>query len=342
MRYIGSKTALLGEIASAVKEIAPKATNFTDLFAGTGSVGEFFKPSFDVVSNDILYFCYVINAARIQLSETPGFEDLSRKLGKSPIDFLNELEADPKTASDADFILTAFSPAGETKRMYLTPENALQIDRVRQTLEVWSSTKQITQEEYLYLLASLVESIPSYSNIAGTYGAYLKHWDSRALKRFQIQGIQVQKGGKRNVVFNRDASELITELSGEVLYLDTPYNGRQYSSNYHLLETVARYDSPELRGKTGTRNDQAGKSDFCSKSKVYGAFEAMFQKASFDHIVVSYSSEGLLSEEELVDLLKKHGSTKSLVVRKIPYRRYKRVANDEREHVLEYVFAVSK
>lgn len=342
MRYIGSKTALLGEIASAVKEIAPKATNFTDLFAGTGSVGEFFKPTFDVVSNDILYFCYVINAARIQQSETPGFVDLSRKLGKSPIDFLNELQADLKTASEADFILNAFSPAGESKRMYLTPENALQIDRVRQTLEDWSSTKQITQQEYLYLLASVVESIPSYSNIAGTYGAYLKHWDSRALKPFQIQGIQVQKGGKRNVVYNRDASELIAEISGEVLYLDTPYNGRQYSSNYHLLETVARYDSPELRGKTGTRNDQAGKSDFCSKSKVYGAFESMFQKAAFDHIVVSYSSEGLLSEDELVDLLKKHGSTKSLVVRKIPYRRYKRVANDERGHVLEYVFAVSK
>lgn len=342
MRYIGSKTALLGEIASTITKIAPKATHLTDLFAGTGSVGQFFKPSFDVVSNDILYFCYVINSARIQLAETPGFEDLSKKLGKGPIDFLNQLEADPKSASESDFTLNAFSPAGVAKRMYLTTKNALQIDRARQTIEDWSSTMQITQQEYLYLLASLVESIPSYSNTAGTYGAYLKQWDSRSLKRFQIQGIQVQKGGKRNVVYNRDASELITELSGEVLYLDTPYNGRQYSSNYHLLETVARYDSPELRGKTGTRSDQAGKSDFCSTSKVYNAFEAIFQNAAFDHIVVSYSSEGLLSEDELVALLKKHGSSKSLVVRKIPYRRYKRVANDEREHVLEYVFAVSK
>lgn len=342
MRYIGSKTNLLGEIAKVVNRLSGNVSNITDLFAGTGSVGEHFKPTHKIVSNDLLYFCYVLNAAKLANNAEPRFEELSKILGSQPLDFLNNLNPLVSDADGKDFAYLEYSPAGPAGRNYLSPSNALKVDRIRQTIEQWSQTDLISEAEKNYLIASLIDAVPSYSNIAGTYGAFLKHWDARALKELRLQPIKIAEGKFANQVFNEDSNSLIKRLSGDVLYLDTPYNGRQYSSNYHLLETVARYDYPLLRGKTGTRQDESGKSQYCSKVSVRSAFRSLFEDADFKHILVSYSSEGLLAEEELVELLVEFGNEASLILERIPYRRYKRLANDEREHVMEYLLAVSR
>ena len=102
--------------------------------------------------------------------------------------------------------------------------------------------KLINENEYFYLLSSLIESIPFVSNIAGTYGAYLKHWDKRALKKLELVKLDVVENHKKNKCFNVDANELIHKISGDILYIDPPYNSRQYVPNYHILQTVAKYD----------------------------------------------------------------------------------------------------
>lgn len=342
MRYIGSKTNLLDEITQVVGRLSGPVSDITDLFAGTGSVGEHFKTTHKVVSNDILYFCYVLNSAKLENNAQPTFRTLSKDLGVNPLEYLNNLKPSESDASERDFVYSEFSPAGSVGRGYLTPGNALKIDKIRQQIEQWSQAELVSHAEKNYLVAALIDSIPSFSNIAGTYGAYLKHWDTRALKEFRIEPLRIREGKHENQVFNEDSNNLIKRLTGDVLYLDTPYNGRQYSSNYHLLETVARYDYPALRGKTGTRQDETGKSQYCSKVSVRTAFQSLFNDADFRHIVVSYSSEGLLTEEELVGLLLEFGSESSLIIERIPYRRYKRLASDEREHVMEYLLAVSR
>ena len=107
-----------------------------------------------------------------------------------------------------------------------------------------NSQKCLPQYLYYYLLASLLEGIPFVSNITGTYGAYLKEWDRRALKKFELIRLNVIDNNCDNECYNTDSNKLIEQISGDILYLDPPYNERQYLPNYHLLETIAKYDNP--------------------------------------------------------------------------------------------------
>lgn len=341
MRYIGSKQFLLKEIRNLVEEQAPDSKIFCDLFAGTGVVGREFKSTHKLVSNDILHFAFVLNVAYNGLKGRPEFTKLKGKLRQSPIDFLNELQVSGEDVGPRDFMTLSYSPSGHSGRQYLTSANALLIDRMRQQISDWLNEGLIDYDEFHYLLACLIEEVPSVSNTTGTYGAYLKHWDSRSQKRLKLQHLAVTPTDHTNKVFNQDANLLIKQVTGDVLYLDTPYNGRQYSSNYHLLESLSLYDSPELKGVTGIRTDKAGESRYCRRSTVFGAFEELLSDADFGTIVISYSSDGLLTEEQLMELMIKYGREETLKFRKIPYRRYKRTANDGR-NVLEYLVAVTR
>ena len=341
MRYIGSKSNLVSQIRSAVSEISPRARSLCDLFAGTGAVGREFKQSHQLVCNDILYFSFVMNAAYNGLQSTPRLVGLRSELGVDPIEFLNNLNVAKEGVSDVDFMTISYSPAGPDKRQYLSIENALSIDRIRQYIAQWLEVGLIDSGEFHYLLAMLLESVPSFSNTTGTYGAFLKNSDKRALRPFRLEPIEIQATQFHNQIHNRDADSLIREISGDVLYLDTPYNSRQYSSNYHLLESLARYDYPVLRGKTGTRVDNIGSSNYCKKGLVYQSFDQLLSSADFGAVLMSYSSDGLLDEEQLTELMRNHGKSSTLVFQKIPYRRYKRRSGDIR-NVTEYLIGVQR
>lgn len=103
-------------------------------------------------------------------------------------------------------------------------------------------------------MGSLLNSIDKYANTASVYGAYLKKLKKSALKEMELVALPIMQGNVECKVYNEDISELIKNVSGDILYLDPPYNARQYCSNYHLLETIARYDNPEIKGKTGLRD----------------------------------------------------------------------------------------
>jgi adenine-specific DNA-methyltransferase len=341
MRYIGSKINLISDIRSIVNHQAPRSKIFCDLFAGTGVVGREFKASHQIISNDILHFAYVLNVAYNGLSSKPGFSKLVKKLHHDPISYLNKISICEDQVTEEDFMTISYSPAGAADRKYLTVSNALKIDRIRQTIAQWFVNDDISEDEFFYLLASLIEKVPSVSNTTGTYGAFLKNWDTRSYKPLIIDHLYIQESQYQNKVFNLNANDLIHRISGDVLYLDTPYNARQYSSNYHLLETLARYDKPELKGLTGLRADKTGESSYCRKNSVYQSFDDLLGNADFKSIVISYSSDGILSEEQLIEIMSKHGNEKTLNMKKLPYRRYKRVADDER-NVLEYLFAIDK
>lgn len=341
MRYIGSKASLISEIRATVSAEAPSSVVFCDMFAGTGIVGREFKSSHQVISNDILYFAFVINAAYIGLPDKPTFAKLIKNIKQDPIDFLNSISVNESEVNEEDFMAISYSPMGKECRQYLTIDNALKIDRIRQTINYWLNSDQITQSEFYYFLAALIESVPAVSNTTGTYGAFLKHWDKRALKPLKLCHLQILKSTRDNLVFHRDANELVNLVKGDILYLDTPYNGRQYSSNYHLLESLALYDQPELQGVTGTRVDNSGHSAYCRKSSVFSSYDHLLSNANFKTIVISYSNDGILSEEQLIEMTKKYGRPETFSIRKMPYRRYKRTANDGRS-VVEYLIAITK
>lgn len=341
LRYIGSKLNLLPQLDAAVSERKTSGGNFCDIFSGTGVVGRYFKNRFPVQSNDLLYFSYVIQYASIQLNSLPNFDELKKEIG-DPFYFLNNLKGEKFNFNSDPFTAINYSSYGEEKRLYFTEINALHIDAIRQSIQEWFDTGLITIDGFMFLLASLLECVPSVSNIAGTYGAYLKHWDSRTSKPVFLQPIAVIDNEQSNISYNENANDLIKKISGEVLYVDPPYNGRQYLGNYHVLESIAKYDYPILKGKTGMRKDMNKISDYCKKGKVAKSFEDLLTHADFDYVFISYSTEGLISEDELVAIAEKHSDPKKLKVYKFPYRRYSRIKDDSKPAVHEIVISAVK
>lgn len=342
MRFIGNKTNLLNDIAQVIKENCDGTEKvFCDIFSGTASVARFFKNRYKIISNDLLYFSYVLQKGTIENNEIPSFKKLEDRLNIHDVfDYLENI--DIKQEKFNKFIYENYSPNKKCERMYLTPENALRIDFIRNKIEEWRNKELINKNEYYYLLAALIEGVPFVSNITGTYGAYLKQWDKRAFKKFEMIRLNVIDNNVKNQCYNKNSNDLIQEISGDILYLDPPYNERQYLPNYHLLETIARYDNPEIKGKTGIREYNSEKSNYCIKNKVYSEMEELIKNAKFKHIIVSYNQDGLLSKNDIETILKKYGNKETYKLYEIPYKQYQNKLTKKLDIHYEYLFYISK
>lgn len=344
MRFIGSKVKMLKNIESVISENTDgNESIFCDIFSGSASVARYFKPRYEIISNDTLHFSYVIQKATIENNSVPDFSKL-RNIGiRDPFGFLEETRIQILNYNDDHYFITKnYTPHNGCERMYLSNKNAARIDFVRNTIEAWKREGLLHELEYYYILAGLLEGVPSVSNTTGTYGAYLKYWDKRAFKNLELARLDVFNNRRNNICYNRDANELIDELRGDILYLDPPYNSRQYAPNYHLLETISKYDYPVIHGITGMRPCNNVKSPFCVKGEVAGAFEDLVSKAAFTNIVMSYSTDGLMSVDEIEKILKRHGIEESYKMYSIPYRQYMSKKTMHKEHLYEYIFYIKK
>lgn len=324
MRFIGNKTQLLDNIKEIVDKHVQDGEVFCDIFSGTASVARYFKQWYTVYSNDLLYFSYCLQKGTIELDQKPDFESL--RLATSiadPISFFNSLSTNcmEDLPSDRRFFQNNYAPAGG--RMYMTDSNALRIDYSRNTVEDWRKQGLLSENEYYYLVASIIEGIPFISNIHGTYGAFSKTWDKRTSKVFKLIDLPIVENGKQNKSFNEDGASLLKRIHGDILYIDPPYNERQYLPNYHVLETAGKYDFPTLRGVTGQRPYEMQRSNFCSKKTVIPAFEELLQNAEFKHIIFSYNTDGIMTVEEIESVMKKYGIPETFEISFIPYRRFK-------------------
>lgn len=344
MRFIGSKTNLLKNIDMVISENTKGNEEiFCDLFSGTGTVARYFKPRYEVYSNDILHFSYVIQKATIENNIKPSFSKLKRLGVAEPFKFLEETQVKISNYNDDRYFITKnYTPHDYCDRMYISNKNAVRIDFIRNTIEIWKKNNLLNELEYYYLLAALIEGVPSISNITGTYGAYLKHWDRRTFKDLEMVRLDVINNKRNNKSYNKDANKLIEEISGDILYLDPPYNSRQYAPNYHLLETISKYDYPEIHGVTGMRPYDDVKSSFCVKRKVLEVFEDLISKAKFSNILMSYSTDGLMSSDEIERILKKYGIEETYKRYSIPYRQYMSKKTKRKECLYEYIFFIKK
>ena len=270
MNYIGSKFSLVDFIKESINETlnisnearTPQEMVFADLFAGTCVVGEAFKAlGYSVIANDIQYYSYVISK---HLIENNG--NLDKERCAVLVDELNKLDG------IAGFIYQNYSLGGTQgqtfERMYFSDFNAKKCDAIRTKIEQWKQENYISENEYYFLLGSLINSIDKYANTASVYGAYLKNLKKSAQKEMVLTPLQIVKGSSNGIAYNEDISTLIKKVEGDILYLDPPYNARQYCTNYHLLETIAKYDNPTIYGKTGLREYAEQKSVFCNSKEV--------------------------------------------------------------------------
>lgn len=342
MRYIGNKTRLLPFLMGTIErlELAPKTAH--DAFSGTAAVGRALKEAgWRVASSDLMTYSYVFQRAYVVAQRSPSFAalragdpELRRALrspsfrksiaGKGALGAMSEYLArwvDPERG----FIGTHFAPAGG--RMYFTQENADRIDAIRRRLHEWWFSGLIQDDAYYVLLAALIEGADRVANTAGVYAAYIKRWQSNARRPLTLKPEIPQRGARGSTAYRADAT-LVAENAGEVelIYIDPPYNGRQYSGYYHVPEVIARgwFDSvPVLRGKTGLVAGDGQQSDWCSARTAGAALSALLAATGARHALVSYNSEGLLSERNLRDVLA--GAAKFGTVKRFSrgYRRYR-------------------
>ena len=340
MRYIGNKINLLEFIEKPLKENGIKDGVVCDIFSGTTNVAKHFKKlGYEIISNDNMMYSYVFQKAYIENNKTPKFLKLEKIISNPNIEnvfaYLNNLKG------KKGFIYKNFCKEGSKnstyERNYFSDENAKKIDVMRETLEGWKDKKLITKNEFYIILSAILEEIPFISNISGTYGAFLKIDDPRMSKTFTIKVPELIKSKKSHKCYNTDSNELIKKITCDVLYVDPPYNHRQYAPNYHMWETVAVWDKQLLDSMTGLRpyNDQ--KSLYCMKGKCVKAFEDLIENASCKHILFSYNSEGIMSDGQIKKILSNKGKVKRYTK---DYRRFKSNSKSKsaKKQIKEFVY----
>ncbi|MDO4727134.1 MAG: DNA adenine methylase [Porphyromonadaceae bacterium] len=331
MNYIGSKHKLSDFIKQSVCTVVGNDLSdkvFCDLFAGTGIVGRIFKTDVKfVISNDIEYYSYVLNRNYIENHITFEYQSL--------IDELNEIEG------VEGFVFAEYSENGVSGRQYFSEYNGKKIDAVRLKIEEWKKSGRITENQYFFLLASLLESADKVANTASVYGAFLKHIKKSAQKKMVVEPAIFATNDNIHKVYNTDSNEIIKKISGDILYLDPPYNTRQYGANYHLLNTIAKYDNFAPKGKTGLRSYQ--KSNYCSKNTVKQSFDELIANANFKYIFLSYNNEGLMDSQEIRTILSKYGKYDLTTT---DYQRFRADKNENRYHkatsTIEYLHILER
>ena len=325
MNYIGSKLKLSSWIQGEVKRVVGDDLSdkiFCDIFAGTGIIGRTFKKEVkQVIANDLEHYSYVLNKNYIE-----NHKEIEDK--EKYIEELNNL-----ALIDSGFIYQNYCMGSGSGRQYFSDENGKKIDTIRTKIKEWYENREIGENLYYFLLASLVESADKVANTASVYGAFLKHLKKSALKEFVLEPAYFIKNDNAHQVFNKDSNVLIQEISGDILYLDPPYNQRQYSSNYHVLNTITQYDNFIPKGKTGLR--EYNRSNYCKKKEVHKSFEDLIKNAKFTYIFLSYNNEGLMSEKDVKEIMQRYGKY-SLETKK--YQRFKADKTQNRNHRAESTF----
>ena len=334
MRFIGNKELITKDIERLLetKSLINKKLIFFDAFCGTGAVADYFKKNFDLKINDMILWSTLYSKGRIQ-SENCSFE----LLGFCPFEFLNSSEEIVE-----GFFYKNYSPA-RSKRMYFTAENAGRIDFFRSTIELWRNENRLSENEFAYLLASLIESISYISNTAGVYGAFLKHWDSRAHKKLELFRVASKKNKPVSLhVYNSKIEDIIEEVECDILYLDPPYTQNQYGTQYHILETLVRNDNPSISKITGSRSTSSLRSDWSKNYKSHILFDKIIAKTTAKHIILSYSIDGFLSKSYIEAVLKRYGKIETYLCQKISYNKYTNYKSRKGKEHFELLFYIEK
>ncbi len=338
MRYLGNKDSLLSFIDEVLAMHGAAGTRerplcVCDPFTGTTSVARHLKrQEWRTVTGDLMTYSYALQHAYIGLNEAPSYARLI-EAGvldggiNLPVPLHRAIAHLNNMRGVEGFFYTAYSPDGTEGRRYFTSGNALRIDAIRQEINRWTEMGLLDEAERFLLLASLIEAVSKIANIAGTYAAYLKRWDSRARKPLTLAVPQLVHSAHEHEVNQAEANELVPQQECDLLYLDPPYNTRQYCTNYHLLETLALGDEPEIKGVAGLRTDsEAKRSVYCRPRHAEEALSQLVKDARAKWILVSYNDEGVIPHETLVDILSQRGNVE---IYACEYRRFRSDADGE-------------
>lgn len=325
-RYTGSKYKLMEWIRSLIIDNCNGKT-FFDVFAGTGVVTEYMINDYQkYIINDFLYSNEVIYKGFL-LQENYDID----KIIKIVETFNNINRAD----LGDNYVSVNFGDK------YFNKDDAKLIGKIREELESDIKKNIINSKEYYILLSSLLFSIDKIANTCGHYDAYRKidNIDSK----FKYELILPKKLNKNQKVeiYREDSNILAKKIKADIAFIDPPYNSRQYSRFYHVLENITKWEKPELYG-TALKPKEENMSEYC-KSSAPKIFKDLIENLNVKYIVVTYnntynskssSSKNKITLKEIKDILDEKGDTK---VFDKPYKFFNAGKTELKNHK-EYVF----
>lgn len=376
--YIGNKRKLLPLIYKAIENagVSPnEKISFFDVFSGSGVVSRFAKYlGFEVYSNDWEYYAYVLNRGFLEFNES----DIKKIFG-SQSEFekiLNEINSLPEPSEDNQYIAKYYAPKEfdveqadyKTERLFYTRENALAIDKIRNWIENYQvKNKKISDEvesdfvrEKLFylLLANLLYESATHTNTSGVFKAFHKEFGghgkdalSRIMKKIELHPLVLIDSKAKVHVYQENANELARKIKGiDIAYLDPPYNQHQYGSNYHMLNTIAKWDKIPaplelnskgvLKKKAAIREDWVNtRSEYCYRDSAEESFEDLIMHLDARYIFISYSTDGIIPFERMREICTKRGRL-SLVTNEYTTYRGGKQSNRRQNTNIEFILSI--
>ena len=296
-RYLGNKYKLLPFITQVVAEHCQNVNIVADLFAGTGAVSSAFQDR-QIITNDILYSNYISNLAWF----SPN--DYDENKITSLIKGYNKKQVKTDNYMSVNFADTFFSR-----------NDCRKIGYIREDIETCYNNGEINERERALLITSLLYAMDKIAKTCGHYDAYRKGVDFDQHLELAVP-LAIHNNNRNNQCYNQDINILAPQVQANLVYLDPPYNSRQYCDAYHVLENVAKWAKPEVFGVARKMDRSNLKSAYCTKSATK-AFEDLIQKINANYILLSYNnmedkgndrSNAKLSDKDILRILSAKGS----------------------------------
>lgn len=304
-RYLGNKYKLIDFIKKTIKENCPGISSFFDAFAGTGVVAYSLMENYKVIVNDSLYSNYVVYKAFMSNDSYDEFKI------SNEIDYMNSINPD---------ILSSNYVSDNFGDKFFSIRSAKKIGYLREYIQNLYETRKIAEREYYILLTVLLYALDRIANTCGHYDSYriVNNLDDDLI----LFPLDLSKKPKNAVLYNRDINELV--LSGELgkvdcVYLDPPYNSRNYCDTYHVIENIALWKKPEVFGKARKMDRTMLKSKYSSAHSAKKAFSELVDHLNCKYIILSYNntqrkcnvrSNACMSDEDILEVLSRKGRVK--------------------------------
>ena len=321
-RYLGNKYRLLPFITQVVEENCPDITSVADIFAGTGAVSSAFTNK-RLITNDIMYSNYICHLAWF------GTEIVDLNKIQKYILFYNQTNPTRDNYMSLNFSNT-----------YFNKEVCRKIGFIRENIEEAFKKRKINQRERAVLITSLLYGMDKIANTCGHYDAYRQNGDLSASLELAVPTVS-NTLNISNQCYNTDANELVKRIEADLVYIDPPYNSRQYCDIYHLLENVARWEKPAVFGVAKKMERENLKSKYCT-SQATRAFEELIKNIQAKYILLSYNnmankgnerSNARISDEDIMRVLSQKGKVSVFTQKYKAFSTGKSNINDNEERL---------
>ena len=307
IKYLGSKRLLIPAIMDVVGQLED-VTSVADIFSGTSRVGFALKSAgYSVHSNDHNSYAATIAKSYVEANRDLVLEEVS-----SLIEQLQALDAKPGW----------FTENYCEKARYFQSHNGGKVDSIREKIEDWTLSGDISETVRAVLLTSLMEAADRVDSTTGVQMAYLKQWAKRSYNNLELRVPALLPDPENGpcLATQLDAASAAQTTTADLAYIDPPYNQHKYLGNYHIWESLVLWDKPEVYGIARKRIDcKDRRSEFNSKPRFLKTFEHLINSASSSRLLVSFSNEGYATRDEIVEVLSTRGK---VTVYESDYKRY--------------------